>query len=323
MYKAYFGLSDLPFTIGPNPKYLYLSDQHREAMAHLLYGLSEQGGFILLTGEVGTGKTTLCRSVLQQLPDNVEVALILNPRASSIELLQYICDELKIDYQGSDSAKVLNDALNAYLLEAYANDRRVVVMIDEAQQLSIETLEQVRLLTNLETNKDKLMQIILVGQPELNEMLSSQNLRQLSQRIKSRYHLGELDVQQLGAYIKNRLRVAGCERQLFSSKAIKEIFKYTRGVPRLINILCDRCLMGAYATDKVLVDHTVVRQAAKEVFGNDVEITNSNLLKWVSFAVIIIGLVFASIWGARHYQPEWLNKLGLSNSAEATQSTNQ
>ena len=319
MYKAYFGLTELPFTIGPNPKYLYLSDQHREAMAHLLYGLSEQGGFILLTGEVGTGKTTLCRSVLQQLPANVEVALILNPRANSIELLQYICDELKVDYQGSDSAKVLNDALNAYLLDAYANDRRVVVMIDEAQQLSIETLEQVRLLTNLETNKDKLMQIILVGQPELNEMLSSKHLRQLSQRIKSRYHLGELDLQQLGAYIKNRLRVAGCDRELFSKRAIKQIFNYTQGVPRLINVLCDRCLMGAYATDRALVDHQVVRQAAKEVFGNDLKETNSGMMKWVSFAVVVVGLVFASLWGAKHYQPQWLSKLGITDAAEATQ----
>lgn len=319
MYKAYFGLSELPFTIGPNPKYLYLSDQHREAMAHLLYGLSEQGGFILLTGEVGTGKTTLCRSVLQQLPDNVEVALILNPRATSIELLQYICDELKIDYEGSDSAKLLNDALNHYLLEAYADGRRVVVMIDEAQQLSVETLEQVRLLTNLETNKDKLMQIILVGQPELNEMLASQHLRQLSQRIKSRYHLGELDIQQLGAYIKNRLRVAGCERQLFSKKAIKKIYRYTRGVPRLINVLCDRCLMGAYATDRAFVDHHVVNQAAKEVFGNTHMDTNAGVMKWVSFAVVVVGLLFAFFWGALQYQPNWFSKHGVTDAAQATQ----
>ncbi len=319
MYKAYFGLSELPFTIGPNPKYLYLSDQHREAMAHLLYGLSEQGGFVLLTGEVGTGKTTLCRSVLQQQPDNVEVALILNPRATSIELLQYICDELKIDYRGSDSAKVLNDALNHYLLDAYANDRRVVVMIDEAQQLSIETLEQVRLLTNLETNKDKLMQIILVGQPELNDMLSSKHLRQLSQRIKSRYHLGELDLQQLGAYIKNRLRVAGCERELFSKKAIKKIYSYTKGVPRLINVLCDRCLMGAYATDRAIVDHQVVDQAAKEVFGNYHASADSDVMKWVSFAVVVVGLLFAIVWGAMQYQPQWFNKLGITDAAQATQ----
>jgi len=318
MYKAYFGLSELPFTIGPNPKYLYLSEQHREAMAHLLYGLSEQGGFILLTGEVGTGKTTLCRSVLQQLPDDVEVALILNPRASSIELLQYICDELNINYHGSDSAKVLNDALNAYLLEAYANHQRVVVMIDEAQQLSIETLEQVRLLTNLETNKDKLMQIILVGQPELNDMLASKNLRQLSQRIKSRYHLGELDLPQLGAYIKNRLRVAGCERQLFTKKAIKQIYHYTHGVPRLINVLCDRSLMGAYATDKFIVDQKIVKQAAREVFGNDVSISGSNLMKWVSFAVVIIGLVFASIWGVRQYYPGWANNADTAGPAQTS-----
>lgn len=322
MYKAYFGLSEIPFTIGPNPKFLYLSDQHREAMAHLLYGIGEQGGFILLTGEVGTGKTTLCRSVLQQLPDNVEVALILNPRATSTELLQYICDELKIDYQGSDSAKVLNDALNHYLLDAYANDRRVVVMIDEAQQLSIETLEQVRLLTNLETNQDKLMQIILVGQPELNDILASKQLRQLSQRIKSRYHLGELDLQQLAAYIKSRLRVAGCERELFTKKAVKKIFSYTHGVPRLINMLCDRCLMGAYATDRSIVDHKVVAQAASEVFGNHHVIRKHSVMKWVSYAAVVIGLLFVLGWGAMQFQPQWFSKLGLTVTAEATQDNN-
>ena len=320
MYKAYFGLREFPFTIGPNPKYLYLSEQHREAMAHLLYGLGEHGGFILLTGEVGTGKTTLCRSVLQQLPANVEVALILNPRASSIELLQYICDELKLDYQGSDSAKVLNDKLNDYLLGAYASGKRIVVMIDEAQQLSIETLEQVRLLTNLETHKDKLLQIILVGQPELNDILASKNLRQLSQRIKSRYHLGELDMQELGEYIRNRLRVAGCERQLFTANAYRQIYKYTHGVPRLINILCDRCLMGAYATDKAMVDRNIVRQAAKEVFGKDITIAGSGMKKWGSFAVLVLGLVLVLVWGLRQYYPGWAGggESGIPATARST-----
>jgi general secretion pathway protein A len=269
MYTSFFGLNEKPFAITPDPRYLYLSERHAEALAHLLYGINEAGGFVQLTGEVGTGKTTVVRSLLAQAPKNAEIALILNPRMTALEFLLTICEEVGIGVPDSatESRKDLVDILNQYLLRAHAGGRRVVVVVDEAQNLAPEVLEQVRLLTNLETNTQKLLQIILIGQPELRELLASYELRQLAQRVTGRYHLDPLSKDETAAYVRHRLRVAGATNELFSGPALHEVYRLSGGVPRVINIICDRALLGAYSMDRHRVTSNLVRNAAAEVFG--------------------------------------------------------
>lgn len=268
MYTEFFGLSEKPFSITPDPRYLYLSERHAEALAHLLYGVTESGGFIQLTGEVGTGKTTLVRSLLEQLPEHTRVALVLNPRLSPTEFLEAICEELSIDVGTlKGSAKGLVDALNACLLEAHSNSERVVLIVDEAQNLSAEVLEQIRLLTNLETTKQKLLQIILIGQPELREVLARRELRQLAQRITGRYHLEPLTISETAAYVRHRLSVAEASQDVFSVRSLRLIHRMSDGVPRLINVISDRALLGAYTREQHLVDRKIARVAAREVFG--------------------------------------------------------
>lgn len=266
MYQKHFGLTERPFSIAPDPRFLYMSQQHREALAHLLYGVGEGGGFVQLTGEVGTGKTTICRCLLEQTPDHVDVALILNPRVTALELLASLCDELCIPYaRDTTSIKSLTDVLNAYLLDSHSRGRRTVLMIDEAQNLSAEALEQVRLLTNLETTREKLLQIILVGQPELRNLLAREELRQLAQRITARYHLQPIGRAETAAYIRHRLQVCGSNDPVFSDPAIDLIQTYSAGVPRLINVLCDRAMLGAFVEGRRQVDAAIVRKAAREV----------------------------------------------------------
>ena len=266
MYCKHFGFDSKPFTITPDPRFLFLSERHREALAHLLYGVGEGGGFVELTGEVGTGKTTLCRALLEQLPESVDVALILNPKLSGLELVAAVCDELKIDYpRDTQSLKVLVDHLNHHLLQSHAAGRRTILIIDEAQNLSVEVLEQIRLLTNLETTQAKLLQIILIGQPELQVLLARTELRQLAQRITARYHLGELNRDETQAYVSHRLRVSGGHTDLFTTDAIDEMQRLSAGIPRLINVLCDRALLGAYVEDKRRIDRRILRRAADEV----------------------------------------------------------
>ncbi|HTV78539.1 MAG TPA: AAA family ATPase [Steroidobacteraceae bacterium] len=269
MYLAFFGLNEKPFAITPDPRYLFLSERHAEALAHLLYGVTEAGGFIQLTGEVGTGKTTVVRSLLAQTPQHAEIALILNPRMTAPEFLLTICEELGIGVQdeATNSLKDLVDILSHYLLRAHGNGKRVVLVVDEAQNLAPEVLEQVRLLTNLETNTQKLLQIILIGQPELRELLDRTELRQLAQRITGRYHLCPLTASETAAYIRHRLRVAGATSDLFTPSALREAHRLSRGVPRLINVLCDRALLGAYTQDRHQVGAAFVRRGAMEVFG--------------------------------------------------------
>jgi general secretion pathway protein A len=268
MYEAYFGLTEKPFTITPDPRYLYLSRRHREALAHLLYGIGEDGGFVLLTGEVGTGKTTVTRALLDQVPEDTDVALILNPRLTGLELVAAICDELQVQHpKDTQSLKVLVDRLNHHLLETHARGRRTVLIIDEAQNLSAETLEQVRLLTNLETTHQKLLRIVLIGQPELNDLLARRELRQLAQRITARYHLGTLSALETVAYVQHRLSVAGVADPLFSEGALVTLHREAGGVPRLINTIADRALLGAYAHDAQRITPRMVRQAAREVTG--------------------------------------------------------
>jgi general secretion pathway protein A len=266
VYANYFGLKEPSFTITPDPQYLFLSEQHREALAHLVYGAGENGGFVLLTGEVGTGKTTVCRAFLEQLPDNVDVALILNPAMTVTELLRAVCDEFRVPLTDADrTVKQLVDRLNRYLLEAHARGRRPVLMIDESQNLRPKVLEQVRLLTNLETTKHKLLQIFLIGQPELRALLQRPGLRQLNQRITARYHLRPFDVRDTADYVRHRLGVAGVDRPLFTRSALRRIHRLSRGVPRSINILCDRALLGASVTRSPMVNRRIVDQAAREV----------------------------------------------------------
>jgi len=267
MYQHYFGLAEAPFSIAPDPRYLYLSQRHQEALAHLLYGVSSDGGFVLLTGEVGAGKTTVCRCLLQQIPASCDVAYIFNPRLTVEELLSTICVEFGISHPpGNASIKVFVDCINAYLLDAHARDRHTVLIIDEAQNLSADVLEQMRLLTNLETNERKLLQIILLGQPELALMLERPELRQLSQRIVARYHLGPLTKPEVAAYVRHRLEISGARRQLFPAALMGRVYRLSGGVPRVINVLCDRSLLGTYVQGKERVDRATLAQAAREVF---------------------------------------------------------
>jgi len=285
MYKAFFGLSDNPFSIAPNPHYLFLSDRHREALAHLTYGLGETGGFVLLTGEVGTGKTTVSRCLLNQLPENTDTAFILNPSLTELELLATLCDELSIEYEKDPSLKQLTDLLSQFLLANHEKGRNTVLIIDEAQHLRAEVLEQLRLLTNLETDTKKLLQVILIGQPELQQLLRRQELRQLAQRITARYHLLPLTPQEVGLYVQHRLQVAGRHEPLFNSRSIKALHKYSGGIPRLINLLCERALMAGYAQSKVPIDHKMVASASAEVLGEDIKQTNYLLPLGVATAI--------------------------------------
>ena len=266
MYVDYFGLRENPFSIAPDPAYLYMSNSHREALAHLLYGLKSDGGFVLLTGEIGTGKTTICRSLIDQVPADVDLAFVLNPKVTVCELLETICDELQIGRPEQGSIKALVDSLNARLLETNAQDRKTVLVIDEAQNLSADVLEQLRLLTNLETTRRKLLQIILLGQPELRDMIDQPQMRQLAQRVTARYHLGPLEREDIAAYIQHRLQIAGCDRALFPATAVQQVSRLSKGVPRLINLVCDRSLLGAYTLKKAQVDAAIVKQAGQEVF---------------------------------------------------------
>lgn len=269
MYERFFGLQARPFSIAPDPRFVFLSATHREALAHLLYGVRDGGGFVQLTGEVGTGKTTLIRRLLAEAPTTLDIALVLNPRLDSVELLATVCAELQLAAPADPhSIKAWVDVLNVHLLASFAQGRRVVILIDEAQVLSTAVLEQIRLLTNLETDSEKLLQIILVGQTELRDTLRRPQLRQLAQRITARYHLTPLSLDDTRQYIDHRLAVAGANRPLFEAAAGRFIYRRTQGVPRLINALCDRALLGAYAAERLTVDVALARQAQAQL-GHD------------------------------------------------------
>lgn len=270
LYGAWFGLQREPFSIAPDPRALFMSERHREALAHLLYGVQGGGGFVLLTGEIGAGKTTVSRCFLEQVPPHCQVAYVFNPRQTVLELLASICQEFGLQVPDGGSVKVLVDALNTFLLASHAQGRSSVLIIDEAQALSADVLEQLRLLTNLETHERKLLQIVLIGQPELRSMVASPGLEQLAQRVIARYHLGPLSATDTERYVQHRLSVAGLAGPLpFDAAALRRVHERSRGVPRRINLLCDRALLGAYATERRQVDAAIVERAAAEVDGGE------------------------------------------------------
>lgn len=289
MYEAFFGLAEPPFSITPDPRYLFPSSRHTEALGHLFYGVSAAGGFIQLTGEVGTGKTTVVRSLLAREPADVDIALVLNPRLTVIEFLQTLCEELGVRVPPAErgSGKSLVDALTARLLEAHAAGRRVAVLIDEAHLLERDVLEQVRLLTNLETSTRKLLQIILIGQPELRELLAREDLRQVAQRITGRLHLDPLAAAETAAYVRHRLRVAGATREIFAPAALRELHRRSGGLPRLINVIADRAMLGAFSRDRHEISAALVREAAAEVAGTPV---GSPLWGWLVLAGALLVL---------------------------------
>jgi general secretion pathway protein A len=301
MYLSFFGLSEKPFAITPDPRYLYLSERHAEALAHLLYGINQSGGFIQLTGEVGTGKTTVVRTLLSRVPHHADVAVILNPRVTPVEFLLTICEELGLGVDEADrrSVKEMVDALNRRLLSAHADGRRVIVIVDEAQNLSAEVLEQVRLLTNLETPTQKLLQIILIGQPELRELLDRTDLRQLAQRITGRYHLKPLSQVESQQYVRHRLRVAGAAGEIFTPAALREVHRLSAGIPRVINVCCDRALLGAYTQERRRITPALVRRAAGEVYGRQFA---PLWLGWVAAAIVLAGLGTSALVGLRAWQ---------------------
>jgi general secretion pathway protein A len=267
MYHEFYALREKPFSLSPDPRFLFLSDSHREALAHLLYGIEQGEGFIVITGEVGTGKTTLSRTLLQRIEPGTEVAFIFNPQLSASELLQSICAELGLP-AADRTRREMMDALNRFLLAKKAEGRRVILLIDEAQNLPPDTLEQVRLLSNLETDTEKLLQIILIGQPELDAILDSPNLRQLNQRISVRWRLSALTALETRDYVKHRLRIAaGAPREIFTDLALREVHRRSGGIPRLVNLLCDRALLAGFAAGARSIGLSLVGQSDREVRG--------------------------------------------------------
>ncbi len=300
MYSPFFGLKQKPFSIAPDPRYLFMSERHREALAHLLYGVQGGGGFVLLTGEIGAGKTTVCRCFLEQIPPRCNVAYIFNPKLSALELLITVCHEFGIKFPpltASGTPPTLKDyvdGLNEYLLRTHAVGQNNVLIIDEAQNLAPDVLEQLRLLTNLETSERKLLQIVLIGQPELRGMLARPELEQLAQRVIARYHLDALSEKETAQYIAHRLAVAGLKGSIpFDAGALKRIHQLARGIPRRINLLCDRALLGAYATGKSRVDRVIVDKAGHEVFGDTLETKTKPFLPAGRWPIVLAGGVVA------------------------------
>lgn len=312
MYSEFFGLNEKPFSITPDPRYLYMTSRHSDALAHLIYGISESGGFIQLTGEVGTGKTTLIRSLLEQMPEAARLAVILNPNLSAIEFLASICEELDIPLPEQHTRSSLISALNRYLLQAHAEGIRVVLIVDEAQTLDAELLEQVRLLTNLETTKQKLLQIILIGQPELRELLARPDMRQIAQRITGRFHLQPLVRSETQAYVRHRMRVAGAQHDVFKPGALNALHRVSGGIPRIVNVVADRALLAAYTIDSPRISAGIVRRAAAEVFGG------MRRRRWWPYPVIggVLLLVAAMLVPPLLNDPDSSSETAVASEAE-------
>ncbi len=328
MYTSYFGLEEKPFSIAPNPDYLFMSDRHREALNHLTYGLGDTGGFVLLTGEVGTGKTTISRRLMENLPENTQAAFILNPTLSSQELLATLCDELKIRYRKTGATlKTLTDKIQQKLLKNHSENINTLLIIDEAQHLQPEVLEQLRLLTNLETNTKKLLQVILIGQPELQQLLQRRDLRQLAQRITARYHLLPLNKQEVDQYLKHRLSVAKCFRRIFDKSAVNAIHKTCKGIPRLMNLLAERALMNAYNSNNAVVNRKIVLQAAYDALGDEYQVRSWWQGRWFKYSSLVALLILVSSagvwWGTKQTLETASLPDGLTNKAQVIDTTNK
>ncbi|XQW84205.1 AAA family ATPase [Thalassotalea piscium] len=327
MYTRYFDLKEAPFTIAPNPAYLFMSDRHREALAHLTYGLGDTGGFVLLTGEVGTGKTTICRSVMEQLPENTQAVFILNPTLSSLELLATICDGLKIRYKKTGATlNYFTDKIQAKLSKNHQENMNTLLVIDEAQHLQAEVLEQLRLLTNLETNTKKLLQVILIGQPELQQLLQRRDLRQLAQRITARYHLLPLTKIELKQYIQHRLAVAQCTRHLFSNSAIALIHQISKGIPRVVNLLCERSLIIAYSSNNTTVNRAIVKKAAIEALGEEAKVVSfwwGTPMKLSYLSLFFIAALGGGYWLGHFSLPEDSKLISEESTNKVQQSSDE
>lgn len=301
MYKSFYGLSESPFSISPNPKFFYLSTHHREALSMLKHGIAESGGFVLFTGEVGTGKTVILRTLIREMPNNIDKAVIFDPDLSLIEMLETICHEFCIDFEIGSSKRVLIEKISSFLTSNYQKGRRAILMIDEAQHLSDEVIEQVRLLTNIETDNQKLLQVILIGQPELQDKLRQQHMRQIAQRITSRFHLLPLSINELDSYIRFRMQSAGCVQVVFSQGAISELYKASNGIPRVINVMADRALLAAFIDKSHIVEAKHMRKAIHDVLGTNDVLTNlkgvfkkgPSLSTVVNFSILSILMVCA------------------------------
>ncbi|MEF1226290.1 AAA family ATPase [Vibrio fortis] len=314
MYKEYFGFVEMPFSIVPNSRYLFLSQRHQEAMQNLQVGLGDGGGFAMLTGEVGTGKTTVAKAMLASLDNQTQAGLILNPTFSNIELLEAVCDEFEIDYQEQASLKQLSQAIHSFLLDSHEQGIQTLLVIDEAQHLAADVLEQLRLLTNLETDSRKLLKVLLVGQPELQQHLQTNQLRQLAQRITGRYHLLPLNAQEAGKYIAFRLEMAGAQQMLFSNRAVKSIAQYTHGIPRLINLVCDKALQLSFHQGEKTPSQTTVEQACQQIMSFQAEVYQApvkqssavwpKVVQYSALSVLGLGLA----WGTFTYLPQNIDK---------------
>jgi general secretion pathway protein A len=296
MYETYYGLRENPFSVTPDPKYIYLGGNHKEALAHLLYGVKERKGFIVITGEVGSGKTTLIHYLLHLLnklngDGNTKTAYLFNTKLDANDFIQYILKDLGVEVNGGTKGDNLY-SLYQYLFKAYQNNDKVILIVDEAQGLNPELLEEIRLLSNFETSRSKLLQIILVGQPELKKTLSQVDLRQLRQRINMRYHLNPLSKRETKEYIEQRLRTAGAKERLFTEKAIEEIYRRSGGTPRIINILCDNSLLNAYALDQKIVGDRSVREAAKDL---SLKLGSRRFWTWIVISICIVGVVLITL----------------------------
>ncbi|MCG9631955.1 ExeA family protein [Vibrio sp. Isolate30] len=314
MYKEYFGFVEMPFSIVPNSRYLFLSQRHQEAMQNLQAGLGDGGGFAMLTGEVGTGKTTVAKAMLASLDDQTQAGLILNPTFSNIELLEAVCDEFEIDYPEQASLKQLSQAIHSFLLDSHEQGVQTLLVIDEAQHLAADVLEQLRLLTNLETDSRKLLKVLLVGQPELQQHLQTNQLRQLAQRITGRYHLLPLNAQEAGKYIAFRLETAGAQQMLFSNRAVKSIAQYTHGIPRLINLVCDKALQLSFHQGEKTPSQATVEQACQQIMSFQAEVYQApakqqsavwpKLVQYSALSALGLGLA----WGTLTYLPQNIDK---------------
>jgi general secretion pathway protein A len=306
MYTKFYGLREKPFEITPDPRFLYLSENHKEALAYLTYAVRERKGFTVITGEVGTGKTTLVQTLLSRLDGNTRTAYLFNPKLGSTDFLHYICEDLGIKGQKRSKGQYLA-SLHNFLMSCYARNENVVLIIDEAHTLDPKLLEEVRLLTNLETPKSKLLQVVLMGQPELNEILNCPQFRQLKQRISLRYHMQPLNKEETREYIKKRMRMAGTvDPDIFTPKAVKVIYKYSKGIPRLINIVCDNALLAGYAADQKVIGKSIVREVINHLEGVYLQ---KKPKRFILFIVIIIVLfIFGTsylLWKGYFLNAKW------------------